>query len=203
MRLRPLVLCAVFFTTALAVAGCSSGGTPATAAASSGAAAGAAGAVTVKAGGKVVCVITIKGGRGSCQVSTLDYAPGTVKFNASYSGGTGSKPSRPATASLQLLQAATKTSLSLSTATVTSGHEQAERLGVRVVPQFMGTPAGKITVRAGSTVVCVMTLVSGTGSCTLTANEFAAGSYPLVASYPGSTDFAGSASVKQTLAVTK
>jgi hypothetical protein len=185
---------------ALGGAGCTSAATHATPAASDRT---AAGTVTVKAGGRVVCVITVKGGRGSCKVSTLNYMPGTVKFSASYSGGTGFKPSRSSTVSLNLLKAATKTSLSLSTTTVKYGNEQAERLGVRVVPQFTGTPVGKVAVRAGGTVVCVITLVSGTGSCTLTAQELAPGSYSLFADYPGSTDFTGSASAKQTLAVTK
>jgi hypothetical protein len=164
----------------------------------------ATGTVTVKdAGGKVVCVITLKGGKGSCKVSTLNYAPGTVKFSASYNGGARFKPSRSSTVSLKLLKAATKTSLSLSAASVKYGNEQAERLSVRVAPQFTGTPPGKVTVRAGSTVVCVITLVSGAGSCTLTARQLAPGSYPLSASYPGSTDFTSSASAKQALVVTK
>jgi hypothetical protein len=58
--------------------------------------------VTVKAGGKVVCVITLQGGKGSCKVSTLHYAPGTVKFNASYGGSTGFKASSSSSVNLQL-----------------------------------------------------------------------------------------------------
>jgi len=52
-----------------------------------------AGTVTVKDGNKVVCVMTIKAGQGTCKVSTKNYAPGTLRFDASYSGGSGYKPS--------------------------------------------------------------------------------------------------------------
>lgn len=200
MRLRPLVLGAVFLTMALAAAGCTSAGTHAAAGAGSRT---PAGTVTVKAGGKVVCVITLKGGSGTCKVNTSAYPPGTVKFSGSYSGGTGSKPSRSGTVSLNLEKAATKTSLSLPAATVKYGHEQAERLGVRVVPRFTGTPSGKVTVRAGSTVVCAITLASGTGSCAPAAAKLAPGSYRLSASYPGSTQFTGSVSGEQALVVAK
>jgi Bacterial Ig-like domain (group 3) len=51
------------------------------------------GTVTVKAGNKVVCVMTIKAGKGTCKVSTKKYPPGSLRFDASYSGGPGYKPS--------------------------------------------------------------------------------------------------------------
>jgi Bacterial Ig-like domain (group 3) len=51
------------------------------------------GTVTVKAGNKVICVMTVKAGKGTCKVSTADYKPGTVRFDASYSGSAGYKPS--------------------------------------------------------------------------------------------------------------
>jgi hypothetical protein len=51
------------------------------------------GTVTVKVGNKVVCVMTIKAGKGTCKVSTKNYAPGTLRFDAAYSGGPGYKPS--------------------------------------------------------------------------------------------------------------
>jgi hypothetical protein len=41
--------------------------------------------VTVRSGGKVVCVITLdKNGTGTCKVSTAKYAPGKVTFTGTY-----------------------------------------------------------------------------------------------------------------------
>jgi hypothetical protein len=57
----------------------------------------ATGTVTVKVGSKVVCVMTVKAGKGTCKVSTADYKPGTVRFDATYSGGAGYKPSHSST----------------------------------------------------------------------------------------------------------
>lgn len=198
MRRSHLVLgAAALLTMTLGVTACS-------AAASSSAGPGAsrlpaAGTVTVKAGGKVVCVMTVKAGKGTCTVNTAHYAPGTLKFSASYGGG-GFKPS-VSSASLVLRRATSKTRLALSTTRVSYGHEQAERLTVRVVPQFAGTPAGTVTVRAGRTAVCVITLASGSGSCALPARKLPAGSYRLIAGYPGSAGFAASASAAQPLVV--
>jgi hypothetical protein len=198
MRRLPL-LSAALLTLAVGATACS-----ASASNSSPQAAGAhgpvAGTVTVKAGNKVVCVMTIKGGKGTCKVSTAQYAAGTLKFVATYGGRPGYKQSG-ASASVRLLKATSKTSVMMSASRVTYGHEQSERIAVRVAPQYSGTPAGRVTVRAGSAVVCVITLASGAGACTLTAKKLAPGSYHVGASYPGSATFAASASASRTLVV--
>ena len=94
---------------ALAAAGCTSSGSPGTSAANHAAvgASGrpASGTVVVKRGNKVICVIKLKAGKGSCTVSTKNYPPGTVTFTGSYTGGPGFKPSK-ATANLKLSAAA-------------------------------------------------------------------------------------------------
>jgi hypothetical protein len=144
--------------------------------------------------------MTLKGGKGSCKVGTQRDAAGTLKFVASYGGGAGFRSS-VGSVSVRLSRAASKTSLAMSAANLRYGHEQAERLSVRVVPRFAGTPAGQVTVRAGRAVVCVITLASGAGSCTLTPKKLAPGSYRLIASYPGSAGFAASASPARTLVV--
>jgi hypothetical protein len=61
--------------------------------------------VVVKRGNKVVCVIKLNAGRGSCTVSTKNYPPGTATFTGTYSGGSGFKPSKT-TANLTLTPAA-------------------------------------------------------------------------------------------------
>lgn len=48
--------------------------------------------MTVRSGGKVVCVITLdKNGTGTCKVSTANYTPGKVTFTGTYTGGSGFK----------------------------------------------------------------------------------------------------------------
>src|ERR1700757_948692 len=85
MRVRSLILCvALLFGAILGAAGCSSSA-KAPAASST---AKPTGTVTVRSGGKVVCVITLdQSGTGTCKVSTADYAPGKVTFTGTYNGG--------------------------------------------------------------------------------------------------------------------
>jgi hypothetical protein len=126
---RIATLLVVALAVALAVVGCTSasipapspagtqgpasaanpGATPA-ATSSAGTTAGrtATGTVTVTSGGKVVCVITLKNGTGSCKVSTARYKPGTLQFTGAYSGGGGMKASRSKTISVPLLPAPKK-----------------------------------------------------------------------------------------------
>jgi hypothetical protein len=108
MRVRPLVLCVVLLGAALGAAGCSSS---APGASSSGKAAVGkpTGTVTVRSGGKVVCVITLdKNGTGTCKVSTANYTPGKVTFTGTYSGSTGFK-SANGTTTLTIAPAAKQT----------------------------------------------------------------------------------------------
>ena len=102
-----------------------------------------------------------------------------------------------------MTKAATKTRLALSKSSVTYGKEQAERLSVSAAPQFGGTPAGTVTVKAGTRTLCTIKLKSGKGSCALTAKALKPGTYQLTASYPGKGGFTGSASAPRTLKVTK
>ena len=97
----------------------------------------------------------------------------------------------------------TTPSLALSAAKVRAGHEQSEHLSVQVKPKFSGTPTGKVTIKAGSVKVCVITLKGGKGSCTLKASQLRAGTYQLAASYPATAPYAASASARKTLTVTK
>ena len=97
MRIRPLVLCVVLLGAALGAAGCfvrdAVPGCGVPGASSGKAPAGKpTGTVTVRSGGKVVCVITLdKNGTGTCKVSTANYTPGKVTFTGTYTGGSGFK----------------------------------------------------------------------------------------------------------------
>jgi hypothetical protein len=95
----------------------------------------------------------------------------------------------------------TTTTLALSAASVSYGHEQSERITVTVVPRYGGTPAGTVKVRAGHVTVCDITLASGTGSCRLSARQLRPGTYRLTAAYAGGPGFLASTSAARSLRV--
>ena len=92
------------------------------------------------------------------------------------------------------VKSASKTVLTLSATKVTYGDEQVEQLSLTVSPEFAGpTPTGKVSISESKTTLCVITLSSGKGSCSLSAKEIkTAGTYRLVATYGGSLKVAGS-----------
>jgi hypothetical protein len=125
------------------------------------------GTVTLKAGTTVVCgSVDLSAGRASCTVPATRLPAGTWHLTASYSGSAALAASTSAAQTLTVAKAASKVTLSLSAAKVTYGHEQSERLTVKVTGQYAGTPGGKVTVKSGTTTVCTITLASGKGSCT-------------------------------------
>lgn len=95
------------------------------------------------------------------------------------------------------------TTLTLSTPTVTYGHEQVEKFSVNVSAAAPGTgvPTGWVVVESRSRFLCVIHLHRGKGSCALFPWALAPGSYKVVAYYNGDTNFKPSASGKQTLTV--
>ena len=104
-RLRALVLLAGILAVAVGAVGCSSSG--ARTSGSDGPTRGpVTGTVVVKSGGKVVCVITLSAGRGSCKVSTKAYPAGSTPFTATYSGTKQYKPSTSKPVTVQLNKAA-------------------------------------------------------------------------------------------------
>ena len=64
--------------------------------------------MTVRSGGKTICVIVLKNGTGSCKVSTKGVKPGSVKYVGLYSGGGGLNPteSKPVTVQIKAPKAA-------------------------------------------------------------------------------------------------
>jgi len=162
-----------------------------------------AGTVTIKSGKTVACTITLKARQGSCTVPATKFGPGTVSVTAFYGGGISFQTSQSAAQTFTVTKAATKTRLALSKPSVTFGQEQAEHVSVSVAPQFGGTPAGTVTVKAGTRTVCVIALKSGKGSCALTAKELKPGTYQLTASYPGKGGFTSSTSSPKTLRIGK
>jgi hypothetical protein len=109
-----------------------------------------------------------------------------------------------ASTSFTVGEATSTTALKLSAAKATYGHEQTEKLSVTVSPEYSGSrPTGTVRVKESSTQLCAFTLSSGKGSCTLSAKRLKAGTYHLVATYGGGTNFRGSTSAKETLTVVK
>lgn len=60
------------------------------------------GTVVVKSGGKVVCVMKISNGKGTCTVNTKAYRPGTLPLTAAYGGSKQYKKSQSKPLSLRL-----------------------------------------------------------------------------------------------------
>jgi hypothetical protein len=102
---------------------------------------------------------------------------------------------------LTAARAASVASLTLSRSSVAYGHENAEKLTVKVTSPLGGTPAGTVTIKIKSTVLCTLRLADDTGSCTLSAKRLKPGTYSLTASYGGSTYYTGTSATK-TLTVT-
>ncbi len=101
-------------------------------------------------------------------------------------------------------RAGTRLALVLSATKVTFGHEQAEHFSVTVSPNYSGpTPAGRVSVRRSTTTLCVVTLSSAKGSCTLARARLLASAYVIYATYSSNSSFVGSTSAKKSLTVAK
>jgi hypothetical protein len=160
------------------------------------------GTVVVKQGNKIICVMKVVNGKGTCKVPANSFGVGTAQIVASYSGkGYGSSQSAPL--SYTVAPATTATTLTLSVATVTYGHEQAGHLSVKVTARYAGTPAGTVAVKDNGATVCVIRLSAATGACTLPATRLSVGIHALTAVYAGDHWRQGSASAVAKLTVLK
>jgi hypothetical protein len=97
----------------------------------------------------------------------------------------------------------TSAALTLSAAAVVYGHEQSEKLSVTVRAANGEPLGGAVTVKAGSAVVCTITLSGGAGSCRPTASKLKPGTYALVAKYGPTQVYMSSLSPAKTLKVKK
>jgi hypothetical protein len=94
------------------------------------------------------------------------------------------------------------TTLTLSKFTLHRGFEQNGFFNVQVAPTISGvSPAGTVRVFAGATRLCVITLIKGKGSCSLTANALKIGHYAVTASYSGGLNWSASTSTAKKLSV--
>jgi hypothetical protein len=152
--------------------------------------------------GNAVCIAALtpggSGGSGSCSIPNTALLAGSYTATGTYGGDADLSASRSAPIAFTVKRATSKTVLKLSKSTVTFGDEEVEVLSVTVKPEFVGsTPSGTVTVTQSTTTLCVITLSSGTGSCTLSAEQLAVGPYKLIAAYSGDEDFQASAFAKE------
>lgn len=146
-------------------------------------------------------VQVLTAGKDTCTSLTWVQTPGRYAFTVGYSGNADFAPSTSAVHYLTVSKARTTTTLTLSRATVTYGHESAERLTVSVSHVGSVYSTGKVAVRIGGATICTITLNRGTGSCTLGNTRLRAGAYRFVAVYPGNGDYGASTSASKALKV--
>ena len=160
------------------------------------------GVVTINAGQTTLCTAKLSDGTGSCSpASATALNTGRAALTASYTGSADFRPS--SAAALQVREAQSRTSLTLSPASVAYGHEQSLKLTVTVAPQYSGSPRGAVIIAVGQTTLCTIRLSAQGGSCSpASPRVLTIGKHLIVASYQGSADFAPS-STSRTLTVTK
>lgn len=162
------------------------------------------GVITFKDGTHTICEEDLDDtDTAMCDLTPGQLAVGSHQLSARYNGDPNFTASSSLAKTLTITAQPTTTALTLSTGKIRAGHEQAEHLTVHVRPRTSGTPAGQVTIKAGATTLCRITLSRAAGGCTLSKNKLRPGTYHLTATYAGTTRFAGSASAKKTLTVTK
>ena len=161
------------------------------------------GKVRITAGQTTLCTVQLSGGTGTCSpASPTVLGAGKAVLVASYPGDLGFGSSA-ADATLTVRRATSRTTLTLSPASVKYGHETSVKITVAVAPQFSGTPTGNVIITAGKATLCTVRLASATHTCSLPSKRaLSPGRHVLTASYRGSADFAPSSAVK-TLTVTR
>lgn len=169
------------------------------------------GTATVKESGKTLCSITVMFGAGSCNLSATSLNAGSNRLIATYNGdgnygndGVASNyvsSSSTTGGSLSVLKAKSTMTLRLSSARLTYGKEQSERISVTLAPSLA---SGSVTIKASNILVCRISFTKGsTKTCALTSKKLAPGSYKVVASYGGSANASPSISAFKTLSVVK
>jgi hypothetical protein len=154
------------------------------------------GQVTVHLGSATFCAIILLNGTGTCSLAASQLPIGNYAFTATYTGDTAVSPSGNTTflssASVPpqplTVTPSVGLELSLSSSQLLYGDEQAETFTATVTSPS-GTPTGQVTLADGSTAFCTITLVNGTGSCSLSPQQVFPGTYRPIATYSGDSTF--------------
>ena len=150
------------------------------------------GTVTIRGSSVLLCTITLTAGSGSCSLPATQLALGTHTIFATYHGNRSLARSIIG-ASLTVVRPPSRTTLWLSKTTISYGDEQVENLSVTVSSQYAGsTPTGTVNLSQSGITLCTVTLITGTGSCTLGATQLGVGNFHIVAAYRGDDMFASS-----------
>ena len=150
------------------------------------------GIVTIRGESLLLCTITLSAGAGSCSLTAAQLAVGSPKVFATYHGGR-SLLGSAAGQRITVTRPSSKTTLGLSSSTLTYGAEQTERLSVTVAPGYpIAAPTGTVNLSQSGITLCNVTLSSGAGSCTLGASQLGVGNFHIVAAYRGDVLFAPS-----------
>lgn len=158
-----------------------------------------------------ICTVTtfaISGVRatGTCRARAKAFPAGTnflLAVTGAYSGNSSyDSESAQLARTFRVGKAKSTTALELSSSSLVHGQEQAEKFSVAVTPQYSGVPHGRVAVRVGKKVLCMITLSHRSGTCSPLKAALPVGTYSVTASYSGRENFAGSNSRAAKLAVT-
>ncbi len=144
----------------------------------------ATGSVTFTSAGDTLCSASVASGQASCSTTTLPAGPYAV--TAAYAGDADYLGSSAA-ASFSITKVATSLSASASPSSTTYDG------GVDSTLFASGLPAdatGSVTFSAGGTTLCSASASTGAASCSAGTQD--AGSYSVIATYPGDANYAGS-----------
>ena len=150
-----------------------------------------------------LCTVILSGGTGSCSSSVVPKGSNIV-YQAAYSGDANFLASNGLSTGNTVGNASTTTTLALSSGSSAYGSEGSEIFTATVAPSGSGTPTGSVNILQGATVVCVVTLSAGTGTCSPAATALGAASSPfsVTAFYGGDASFSSSTSGAQTWTIT-
>jgi hypothetical protein len=129
-------------------------------------------------------------GATSCVMTGL-VSGATYVFSVSAANSVGSGPSSKASGRITIRRWSA-TSLSVASGRIIYGREQLARLSVKVYLPFaknLPAPTGSVMLTAGTRQLCTITLVSGLGTCWLSARELAVGTHLVSATYSGSDEY--------------
>jgi hypothetical protein len=156
------------------------------------------GSVSITEGASTICTVNLvsaNGGVGSCAGATLVDPGSALVFHASYAGDDNFAASA-STASRTVVTATSAVALSATRNPTVTGGATTLHAAVSVLAPGSGTPVGTVRFSAKGVTIpgcAAVPVAAGTAACA-GASGLAPGSYPLVATYSGDADVAGSAS---------
>ncbi len=157
------------------------------------------GTATFYAGSTKLGSATLSGGKAKLTIADVTLAGATYPVYATYSGNSVDASSKSNTINVKVVSTsvATKTTLALSAAKVTKGHEVTAKITVAAASGAV--PTGSVKVYLGSALLATVALSKGIATYSTTATT--AGTYQAYAVYDGSSADTTSTSAKATLTV--